>query len=95
MIAGSGPTDRDWNNPHVLFGTSRYPIDVDGLILSHAGVSNEDSGECPICGNEQFDVICSDCWYDRSQYYTPKQMIDLFLAWEARWIAANPEPKSD
>ena len=37
--------DRDWVNPHVIFGTSRYPIDLDGLILSHAGTNNGDSGE--------------------------------------------------
>ncbi len=37
--------DRDKDNPHVLHGTSRHPIDVDGLILSHAGTCNYDSGE--------------------------------------------------
>ena len=37
--------DRDWNNPHVIFGSGRYPTDLDGLILSHAGTCNGDSGE--------------------------------------------------
>ncbi len=37
--------DRDWDNPHVLHGTPRYPIDLDGLIFSHAGACNYDSGE--------------------------------------------------
>lgn len=37
--------DGDWDNPHVMFGTSRYQTDVEGFILSHGGVSNADSGE--------------------------------------------------
>ncbi len=37
--------DRDWANPHVIFGTSRYQTELDGLILSHAGTCNGDSGE--------------------------------------------------
>ena len=37
--------DRDLNNPHVIFGTSRYATEIDGLILSHAGTCNSDSGE--------------------------------------------------
>ncbi len=37
--------DRDWDNPHVLEGTSEYDVELDGLILSHAGTANYDSGE--------------------------------------------------
>lgn len=37
--------DRDWDNPHVIFGTSLYQTQLDGLILSHAGSTFTDSGE--------------------------------------------------
>ena len=37
-----------WDNPHVLFGVDR-PIDLDGMILSHAGAGNSDSGEWNYC----------------------------------------------
>lgn len=37
--------DGDLDNPHVIHGTSRYPVELEGLVLSHAGVSNYDSGE--------------------------------------------------
>lgn len=40
--------DRDCDNPHVIFGP-KYPVELDGLILSHAGTANMDSGEWIFC----------------------------------------------
>ncbi|GEM_PF-4563544 len=41
--------DRDVDNPHVIFGAKQYPIELEGLILSHAGTANMDSGEWIFC----------------------------------------------
>ena len=37
--------DRDWDNPHVFFFFVWGGADVEGVIFSHAGVANMDSGE--------------------------------------------------